>query len=105
MVSKNISEEVITRIFDKLDEITKDMSEINVTLAKQSVVLEDHTRRSLTNEAEIKLVEKKLVEEVSPIKTEMAKLTGMIKLVAGVIAVVAVVAQVAQVVMQYMGAK
>jgi len=105
MVSKNISEEVITRIFDQLDEIKKDIAQINVILAKQSVVLEDHTRRSLANENEIKLVEKQLVDEVSPIKTEMAKLTGMIKLVAGVITVVAVVAQVAQVVLQYMGAK
>lgn len=38
------------RVERKIDEIADNISEINVTLAKQSVILEEHQRRSLANE-------------------------------------------------------
>jgi hypothetical protein len=42
---------------DKLDTIARDIAAINVTLAKQAVVLEDHTRRSTSNERRVDLLE------------------------------------------------
>jgi len=46
------------RIETKLDEIAETIGEINVTLAKQSIILEEHQRRSLANEQSVELLKK-----------------------------------------------
>lgn len=102
-MSKNLSEEVITRIFDQLDDIKKDVSSINVTLAKQEVTLDEHIRRTALNETHIATVETELKQEISPLKVEIAKFTGMLKISVGIISVIAVAAEVIQAVYAYLG--
>ena len=46
---------------DKLDKISEDISEINVTLAKQHVSLEEHIRRTKLNEIAIEKLSDNLV--------------------------------------------
>jgi archaellum component FlaC len=56
-------EDKLNRIENKIDKIDERLCNIDVTLGKQSVVLEDHTRRSLANEKAVEY----LKEELKPI--------------------------------------
>lgn len=64
---------------DKINAIAKDISEINVTLAKQAVILEEHVRR--TN-----LLESRL----TPIEHDVSMIHGIVKFI-GFIAVLATI--------------
>lgn len=44
------------RIENKVDSIANDIASINVTLAKQSIILDEHQRRSLANEAAVEIL-------------------------------------------------
>ena len=46
------------RIENKVDSIANDIASINVTLAKQSIILDEHQRRSLANEASVDILKK-----------------------------------------------
>lgn len=46
------------RIEKKINAIAADINGINVTLAKQSIVLEEHQRRSLANELSVDILKK-----------------------------------------------
>lgn len=61
---------------DKIDKIVEKISNIDVTLAKQSVILEEHVRR--TN-----LLEQK----IEPIENHVAMVNGALKLL-GVLAMI-----------------
>ena len=52
----------------KLDDIAKDISGINVTLAKQSVLLDDHVKRS-----------KQLEDRVEPLEKQHHEIVGSVK--------------------------
>ncbi len=58
------------RIEEKLDKIVEHMSEMSVTLGKQSVILEEHVKR--TNILEAKL---------APVEKHIARVEGAMKLV------------------------
>lgn len=68
------------RMEKKLDDIAVNISEINVTLAKQSVILEEHQRRSLANE-----------EAVEVLKKQHNMIAGALKLLSIIAALAAVV--------------
>ena len=46
------------RIEDKLDRVVENINSINVTLGKQSVILEEHVKRTNLLEAKIEPIEK-----------------------------------------------
>ncbi|MEM4379360.1 MAG: hypothetical protein QXL01_01555 [Thermoplasmatales archaeon] len=95
--------EVIKDLYDKVDHINATLSDMKVTQAKQQVILEEHIRRTTINEQATAInaqaivdVHKELIEQISPLKTEMAKLSGMIKLLGGMVAVGSLIIQLAQ---------
>lgn len=60
----------------RLDSVHDVLLEQAVTLAKQSVILEDHTRRSLANEEAVEILKR----ELKPIQSERYMIKGAIKL-------------------------
>ncbi len=48
----------LERVEDKLDKVVDSISNINVTLAKQSVILEEHVKRSTMLEDQMKPIKK-----------------------------------------------
>lgn len=59
------------KLEDKLDKISDHISDINITLAKQSVILEEHVKR--TNLLE---------EKIKPIERHVVMANGALKLIA-----------------------
>ena len=57
-----MEEKRLDRIEDKLDLIDVHLSNINITLAKQSVILEEHVRRSTLLEEQVKPMQDKMHE-------------------------------------------
>lgn len=57
------------RLEDKLDGVKTDISAINVTLAKQSVILDEHVKRTNLLEEQLKPVEDhvKLIKSIAKI--------------------------------------
>ncbi len=83
MSDKDVLEVILTqlnRISDSQELVKKDISEINVTLAKQEVSLADHIRRTEILEAELK-----------PLKKHDAYFVGCLKLI-GVLGTLATIA-------------
>jgi len=68
------------RLEDKVDKIADSISEINVTLAKQSVILEEHVRRSTNLENRLEPIEK----HVHMVSGAM-KLAGLLAILAGIV--------------------
>lgn len=63
---------------EKLGQISEHLGKIDVTLAKQSVVLEHHIRRSDMIEKRVEQV----AAELAPIKTHVAAVGGVVKALA-----------------------
>lgn len=49
------------RIEEKLDKIVEKISDIDITLAKQSVILDEHVKRTNMLEAKIQPIEKHMI--------------------------------------------
>lgn len=73
--------EILNRIFDKLDQIDDKLQSLDRTQAKQCVVLEDHTRRSLANEKALDT----LKEELKPVFFQSKLFSVGWKLLAGIL--------------------
>lgn len=71
----------------KQSEIEKRLASIDVSLAKQSTILEEHIRRTGAAEHRIEMLQ----EELEPIKTHVAMVHGAFKLV-GIISVLSGIA-------------
>ncbi len=71
------------RVHDKLDKVVESISEINVTLAKQSVSLEEHIKRSNMLEAKMVPVEK----HVAMVNGAL-KFIGLLGILAGILEVI-----------------
>lgn len=67
------------RLEDKIDKIVDNISDINITLAKQSTILDEHVRRS-TN----------LEDRVEPLEKHMHMIQGAIKVI-GLVAIFAAI--------------
>jgi hypothetical protein len=64
-------------------EIREKLHSIDITLTKQHMTLEDHTRRSLANEKAVDL----LAAELKPIRAHVNRMEGGLKLL-GVISII-----------------
>lgn len=77
------------RLEDKLDKVIDSQSEMNVTLAKQSVILEEHVKRTSLLEAKIEPIERHvhMVNGVSKflvlVGVFIAIIEGVIKILGG----------------------
>lgn len=76
----------LEKMDSKLDRLDVRLDNVDVTLAKQSVVLEDHTRRSLANEEAVKVNKETsdkalevLKNELKPIQRERYMVKGALK--------------------------
>lgn len=68
------------KILDKIERIEAHLAEMNVTLAKQSVILAEHTKRST-----------ELEEEFKPVRAHVIRVNFIGTLVAGVGVVVSLI--------------
>jgi hypothetical protein len=66
----------------KRDEIEKHLSNIDVTLARQATILEEHIRRTGVAEKRLDLLQ----EQIEPLKTHIDMSVGAVKLI-GVVSV------------------
>lgn len=62
----------LDRIEGKLDQVSDRVGHIDVTLARQATILEEHQRRSLANEESVDLVRR----ELDPLKKHVAAWAG-----------------------------
>lgn len=74
----------------KIDNIAADVSEIKVILAEQGVILAEHQRRSLANEASVEL----LRSQIKPIEHHIALWSGIGKTLMALITITGVIATV-----------
>lgn len=70
----------IKTILDKLDALGEDITEIKVVQAKQAVVLEDHTKRSTSNEEILDVVRKDADERLKSLESIKDKALGAMAL-------------------------
>lgn len=70
----------MNNIYDKIDKINDNVTEIKIVLAKQHVVLEEHIKRTLQNEVAIE----GLFQELKPIKTHV----GMVNLIFKILGII-----------------
>ena len=71
-------EKRLERIEDKIDKVVEHISSIDITLAKQSVVLDEHIRRTNILEKKIEPIE----EHVSSMRTALKTAKFFLKLLA-----------------------
>ena len=84
--------EQLEKIENKIDKLDTRIDNVDVTLAKQSVILDEHTRRSLANEEQVALLKKKFDDELGPVKAHVQMVHGAFKLI-GLIATIAGIAE------------
>lgn len=75
----------LDKIDSKIDKLDERLDNVDVTLGKQSIILEDHTRRSLANEEQVELLKKKLEEDVKPLRNHVLMVNTVFKII-GVVA-------------------
>jgi hypothetical protein len=68
----------IKRVLEKLDLMDSRIDNIDVTLAKQHVTLEDHTRRSLANEKALEIVKTDSDLRIRALESHKDKIMGAI---------------------------
>lgn len=73
------------RILNKLDDMDKRIDNIDVTLVKQELNLQEHMRRSLANEEAVQI----LKEQLEPIKDHVKAVNTVLKLAGGIAIVLA----------------
>lgn len=80
--------EMILKIWENQEEMKKDVNDIKVTLAEQHITLEDHTRRSLANEAAVELLRK----QIQPIENHVLMVNFTVKILLAIGGIVGFVA-------------
>lgn len=83
-----MSDDVLSKILDKVDKISDDMSEMKVTSAKQQISLDTHIRRSDMLE---RLVSHLDEDKIAPLQEDMHMMKGAYKLL-GVVALIITIA-------------
>jgi len=61
-------ENKFAKIEDKLDKLDSRLDNLDIHMARNNVILEDHTRRSLANEKAVEI----LKDEIKPVVTHVA---------------------------------
>jgi uncharacterized coiled-coil protein SlyX len=69
----------LDKIENKIDKLDTRIDNVDVTLAKQSVILEEHTRRSTANEEQVELLKKKLEIDLKPLQDHLTVIRGIFK--------------------------
>lgn len=99
MSDNNWIKDKLEKIDSKLDRLDSRLDNVDVTLAKQSIILEDHTRRSLANEKAVEIAKdnadkslEALKNEIKPIQRERYMVKGALKLGGALIASIGVLA-------------
>jgi hypothetical protein len=100
MAGQSNDDDLKTVMYDDIRGIKRDVSNINVILARQEAVLAEHIRRTNLNESHILTVEKSIKEDIDPLKEEVAKIGTGIKLLTGLVVFCAAVAQIIQIFMK-----
>ncbi len=70
----------IKRIIEKLDKMDSRIDSIDITLAKQHLTLEDHTRRSLANEESLEIVKSDADRRLRRLESHKDKIMGAVAL-------------------------
>ena len=68
----------IKDVLNKLDKMDTNIDAINITLAKQHITLEDHTRRSLANEEGLSLAKEEFSSRIKHLESYKDKAIGAI---------------------------
>lgn len=71
--------EMLLKIWENQEEMKNDVTDIKITLAEQHATLEDHTRRSLSNEEAVAL----LREQIKPIENHVFMVNAVVKILLG----------------------
>lgn len=71
------------RIYELLDKISEDISELKVTSAKQEENIKEHIRRTELAEENLEIIRK----EIQPLKEHVIAINGVLKII-GVISVI-----------------
>ena len=71
----------LDRLEDKIDKISDRMNSVDVTLAKQSVILEEHVKRSTMLESRMEPVERhvSMVKGAAKLLAGLGTLAGLLK--------------------------
>lgn len=91
MSDKNWLKEHLDKIETKIDKLDSRLDNVDVTLAKQSVILDEHTRRSLANEEQVELLKKKLEADILPIRKHVDMVNGAFKFIGAVSSLVSLI--------------
>lgn len=73
--------EFLERVYDKQEKLADSVHEINITLSKQHISLEEHMRRSKASEEAIQL----LRTELKPIERHVEIVKFVVKVAAGIL--------------------
>ena len=71
------------RIYDLLNKISEDISELKITSAKQEENIKEHIRRTELAEENIQLIR----EEIKPLKEHVVAINGTLKII-GILSIV-----------------
>ena len=74
------NETTLNRIEDKIDKLDTRIDRIDITLAEQHITLIDHTRRSTTNEDDLKL----LRNQLTPVFFHVKAINLFLKVILGI---------------------
>lgn len=88
----------LNKIESKIDNLDSRIDSVDVTLGKQSIILEEHTRRSLANEQQVELLKKKMeadkkdiLEDAKPIHQHVHMINGAFKFIGGIATVAGII--------------
>lgn len=97
--------EFLSRIYDKIEKIDNNLTELRVTSAKQEENIRTHVYRTELNEANVETLRKQLEfsvkqfeEKLAPVLQRESQVTGMIKLFGAVAAVIGTLGTVATII-------
>lgn len=83
-----MSDEWLSKIFDKVEKMEERIDNIDKTLIEQHVTLQEHMRRSLANEEAVEL----LSSRIQPIEQHVYRIEGILKFFGGISVLVATTA-------------
>lgn len=92
----------LDKIEEKIDKLDNRIDNVDITLAKQAVVLEDHTRRSTSNEEHVELLKTKMELDLKPLQSHVAAFHLILKLIGVVVSCITVISGFIRI-MEYFG--
>ena len=95
---------LLEKIYDKLEKLVDEMSEMKVIVAKQEVNLQEHMKRSDLLEEQMKLTQEtynrdkaEIEAELVPVKTHIHTVKSVFKVGSGIAAIIGVLGIIAQI--------